>query len=92
MDKKPLFIRYSGSWDDKEQCYSGGRLKGIIVLSTLKYNELRDRICELTKVSLSEFDIVMRVKYELDCEAPPVYLMDDNDVRFLLFEMNHSKP
>lgn len=34
----------------------------------------------------------MRVKYKLDRESSPVYIIDDNDVQFLLQEVNRSKP
>lgn len=50
---------------------------------TLKYNELRDRVYEFKKVSSLEFNIIMKVKYRLDYEYPPLNIMDSDDVQFL---------
>lgn len=63
-------------------------MKGIIVSITLKYSELRDQLYELTKVNSLEFNIIMRVKYKMDCECPLVCLMDDDDVSFLLLKLD----
>lgn len=92
MEEKQFFIRYGGTWDDKEQCYNGGLTKNIMVPTTLNYCELSATLYELTKVSSSEFKIIMRVKYKLDCDCPPVCIMDDGDVRFLLSEIDRNRP
>ena len=92
MDKKYLFIRYGGIWDDTEEQYTRGRLKGILVLSTLTFVDLVNLVYDLTQVSLIEFNIIMRVKYKLDIDSPSVFLMDDADIQFLLSEYDCGRP
>lgn len=58
---------------------------------TLNYSQLTVALYELTNVSCLEFNIIMRVNYKLDCECPPICLMDDGNVRFLLLKMDHNR-
>lgn len=84
-EEKQFFIRYGG-------CYNGGLTKDIMVPTILNYCELSATLYEFTKVSSSEFKIITRVKYKLDCDYPPVCIMDEGDVRFLLSEMDRNRP
>lgn len=52
------------------------------------YSQLSATLYKLSNVSSSKFNIIMRVKYKLDCECTSVCLMDDSDIRFLLLEMD----
>lgn len=59
---------------------------------TLKYSELRDRLYDPTKINSLESNLITRMKYKLDCECLPACLMDNDDVRFLLLELDHNRP
>ncbi|XP_038904780.1 uncharacterized protein LOC120091048 [Benincasa hispida] len=58
---------------------------------TLNYEELKSHIYRATKVSSSEFDLILKVKYNLEFEAPPQWIMDDDDVHFLLLREELSR-
>lgn len=87
-----MFIRYGGTWNDTEKRYTRGRLKSILVLGTMTFVDLVNLVYELTQVNLSQFNIIMRVKFKLDVDSPPSILMDDVNVEFLLSAYDHSRP
>ncbi|XP_038902319.1 trichohyalin-like [Benincasa hispida] len=74
MTRKCVLIGYRGHWDENQNLYVGGELIGIVVPITLKYEELKAHIYRIENISCLEFDVVMRVKYKLDFEAPPHYI------------------
>ncbi|XP_022154925.1 uncharacterized protein LOC111022071 [Momordica charantia] len=88
---KSLFIRFGGTWEDNTNSYVGGELKGIIVPLTVTYKELKNRLFRLMKVDQNGYDLVIRVPYHLACDSPPMFVTDDDDLRFALVQEQVSK-
>ncbi|XP_038891939.1 uncharacterized protein LOC120081277 isoform X2 [Benincasa hispida] len=91
-DKKVYtYSIYGGDWDENESSCIRGQLAGILVPVSLKYEEIKSHIYGVTNVSSSEFDLILKVKYKLEYEAPPQYIRNDDGIRFLLFREDLSR-
>lgn len=88
---KSLFVRYGGTWDDNTNAYVGGHLKGIIVHANVTYSELKKWLCGVIKVNWTDYDLLIKVPYDLAYTTPPMYITDDDDLRFGLIQEHISK-
>ncbi|XP_038880853.1 uncharacterized protein LOC120072537 [Benincasa hispida] len=79
-----IIVRFGGDWDESRRNYVGGHMKGLKVRNDITVSELVSMMHQRLNTDPDMFDIHIKYYCNLLVPAPPINIVDDEDLNFFL--------
>ncbi|XP_008233000.1 PREDICTED: uncharacterized protein LOC103332086 [Prunus mume] len=84
MSRLTIMIKYDGRWVNS--MYENCKTKRVLVSDKITLEELQKKVYNIVNVDPNEYEITMKVIYEVMKTELPIEIADDDDVRAFIFE------